>query len=88
LRIRKVIGKCKRCGKGGFFHRVNKSGLCDDCERIEMLQAKQDALTAGIEQYKKAYQDEKKKVEAIREECQKEEAALYEIKEKRELVYK
>lgn len=29
------MAKCKKCGKGGIFFKVNSNGICKDCERIE-----------------------------------------------------
>lgn len=33
---RKEVAKCKKCGKGGFFHPVNSNGLCISCVTSEL----------------------------------------------------
>jgi len=42
------MAKCKDCGKGGFFFKVNSAGLCKDCERISILKAKENRLLCDI----------------------------------------
>jgi DNA repair exonuclease SbcCD ATPase subunit len=69
----KDMATCKRCGKGGFFHKVNEHRLCVDCARVEALEAEADSLKNDIARYKAAYQ--------------KEENEYNEIKEKKEIFY-
>ena len=42
------MAKCKDCGKGGFFFKVNSNGLCKECERISILKAKENKLLSDI----------------------------------------
>jgi hypothetical protein len=49
------MAKCKRCGKGGLFHKVNGQGFCKDCERIVALEADEQRLRESIEQSKAVY---------------------------------
>jgi hypothetical protein len=42
------MAKCKDCGKGGFFFKVNSEGLCKECERISILKAKELKLLSDI----------------------------------------
>jgi hypothetical protein len=38
------MAKCSRCGKKGFFLKLNPSGICTECERIEKLKIETKAL--------------------------------------------
>jgi hypothetical protein len=49
------MAKCKRCGKGGLFLKVNDNGVCADCERIEKLEAEENRLKSGIEHFQSEY---------------------------------
>ena len=42
------MAKCKRCGKGGLFFKVNTNGICKDCERIEKLEEDIIRLEHGL----------------------------------------
>ncbi len=37
--------KCKRCGKRGFFLKLSKSGYCEKCETVSMLERAKSSLT-------------------------------------------
>jgi hypothetical protein len=52
--ITRLIGMatCKRCGKGGLFHRVNDRGLCVNCTRIEALEAESQKIQEEIDRFK------------------------------------
>jgi hypothetical protein len=67
------MAKCKRCGKGGLFHKVNEQGLCKDCERIVALEVYEQRLRKSIEQSKVAYT--------------KAQSAYAEINEKKQAIY-
>jgi hypothetical protein len=43
------MGKCKGCGKGGLFYKVNEDGLCNECARIKKLKADEYKLSQTIE---------------------------------------
>jgi hypothetical protein len=43
------MARCKRCGKGGLFFKINADGICNDCERIEGLEAEEKQLKSRIE---------------------------------------
>jgi len=38
------MAKCSKCGKKGFFLKLNSSGICVDCERIEKLRIETQTL--------------------------------------------
>jgi hypothetical protein len=42
------MAKCRHCGKGGLFHKVNENGLCVDCARIEALEIEAQKLQEDI----------------------------------------
>lgn len=42
------MAKCNKCGKGGFFFKVNSNGICKECERIARLQAEERQLQERI----------------------------------------
>jgi hypothetical protein len=85
------MATCRRCGKGGFFHKVNEQRLCVDCARIEVLESEADSLKNDIERYKAAYQNEiekaKEGIQQFMSLHKKEEAKYNEIKEKKETFY-
>ena len=64
------MAKCRRCGKGGLFHKVSKQGLCKDCERIVALEADEWRLHESIEQSKAAYAEVKNAYAEINEKKQ------------------
>jgi chromosome segregation ATPase len=67
------MARCKRCGKGGFFHKVNEHGLCADCTRIEDLELEAQNIQENINQ-----------LESLRSANL---TAYNEIKEKKETLY-
>jgi hypothetical protein len=44
------MAKCRRCGKGGLFFKVNGDGLCDYCSRIVSLEQENGSLKSVIEE--------------------------------------
>jgi hypothetical protein len=46
------MARCKRCGKGGLFHKVNERGICVDCARIEALEVEAQKIQEDIERLK------------------------------------
>lgn len=42
------MAKCSRCGKSGFFFKVEPSGTCKDCNRIVQLEADERAIILRI----------------------------------------
>jgi hypothetical protein len=69
----KKMARCKRCGKGGLFHKVNRDGLCVDCARIESLEIEARRLQDDIDRFK-----------SLRTTC---EIAYNEIEEKKDKLY-
>jgi hypothetical protein len=67
------MATCKRCGKGGLFHKVNEHGLCVDCARIEALEIEAWKIQDDIDNFK-----------SLRTENER---AYNEIKEKRDVLY-
>jgi hypothetical protein len=46
------MARCKRCGKGGLFHKVNERGLCVDCARIDALEFEAQKIQEDIDRFK------------------------------------
>jgi hypothetical protein len=67
------MAKCSRCNKNGVFFKVNSSGICKDCERIEKLEQDETLL--------------KDKIEILQTEFQKIEQSYKNIKENRDMLY-
>jgi LPXTG-motif cell wall-anchored protein len=67
------MATCKRCGKSGFFHKVNERGLCLDCARIEALELEARKIQEEINNFKTLRAAD--------------ETAYNEIKEKKEILY-
>ena len=67
------MAKCKHCGKGGLFFKVNINNICKDCERIEKLEHEEANL--------------KKEIENLQINHQKTEQSYNDIKERRDTLY-
>jgi hypothetical protein len=67
------MAKCKKCSKSGIFFKVNTSGVCKECERIEKLDQEEARL--------------KKEIEILQLEHQKTEQSYNDIKERRDSLY-
>jgi len=67
------MAKCKRCGKGGLFFKVNVTGICRECERVEKLEQEEARLN--------------KEIETLQNERQKTEQSYNDIKERRDTLY-
>jgi hypothetical protein len=67
--VNKGIGmaKCRRCGKGGLFHKVNADGLCVDCERIAKLEKEERQLRTDIEQLTNDFSQVKESYKEIKQ---------------------
>jgi chromosome segregation ATPase len=61
------VAKCKRCGKGGLFLKVNVNGVCANCERIEKLEAEESQLKSSIEQLKTNHLQTEKSYQEIKQ---------------------
>jgi hypothetical protein len=85
------MAKCKRCGKGGLFFKVNTGGICKDCERIEKLEHEENQIKYEIErlkgEYNKTENQLKNEIENIKGERQKTEQSYNDIKEHRNILY-
>lgn len=46
--------KCKNCSKRGLFLRLNRDGLCEDCEIIEQIKSKPRPTVKEINELQKA----------------------------------
>jgi chromosome segregation ATPase len=62
-----IMAKCKRCGKGGLFLRVNTNGVCTNCERIEKLETEENQLKTNIEQLKTDHSQTEKSYQEIKQ---------------------
>jgi len=68
------MAKCNKCGKGGFFFKVNSNGICKECERIAILQAEERQL--------------QERIAKIQTDFSVNEKSYNEMKDKREVLYK
>ena len=67
------MAKCNKCGKSGFFFKVNTDGKCTDCERLALLVQEEELL--------------QKKLASTKDEINKTDNALKEIKLNKESIY-
>lgn len=68
------MAKCNKCGKGGFFFKVNSNGICKECDRI-----------AGIEEKERQLQE---RISKIQSDISINEKSYNETKDKRDVLYK
>ncbi len=68
------MARCKDCGKGGFFFKVNSDSLCKECERISALKTKEQKLQNDIK--------------ALEDACAKCKNEYVDIKTKRDELYR
>ena len=61
------MAKCKKCNKGGFFFKVNTSGVCKECERIEKLEHEESRLKQEIETLQSQRQEAQQSYDTIKE---------------------
>ncbi|HOV13233.1 MAG TPA: GIY-YIG nuclease family protein [Spirochaetota bacterium] len=59
------MAKCKKCGKGGIFFKVNSNGICKDCERITNLQMEEETLREKFLNTEKSYNEIKNKRDSL-----------------------
>lgn len=65
------MAKCKRCGRGGLFRKLNESGLCSDCAALEMIEAHQVRLTSEIQQLENRLENKKEEYDLLKNEAKK-----------------
>ena len=51
------MAKCNRCGKKGFFLKLNSNGICSECERIEKLKIETKTLEDNINKLTTEYKN-------------------------------
>jgi hypothetical protein len=68
-----TVAKCKKCGKGGFFQKLNEKGLCSNCAINERLQIEESNLQAHIELLK----GEISKIQLERQEVESDRQKIY-----------
>jgi chromosome segregation ATPase len=68
------MAKCNKCGKGGFFFKVNSNGICKECDRIAILQAEERQL--------------QERISKIQSDISINEKSYNETKDKRDVLYK
>lgn len=52
------MAKCNRCGKKGFFLKVNENGLCADCQRAVQLEQEYKQASDRLEEVRKELSDQ------------------------------
>lgn len=73
------MAKCRKCGKKGFFLRVNPDGLCNDCQRSSVLEAEENRLRQSIESLSSQLVEKDKMYQSISEKAKAD--ALSEVEE-------
>jgi hypothetical protein len=68
------MAKCNKCGKGGFFFKVNLQGICKECDRINELQKEEQQLI--------------EKISTLRADISKKEISISEMENNRVNIYK
>ena len=94
------MAKCTRCGKKGLFLKVNKNGLCNDCQSLLYREAEAQRINQQIEQLNiqlSSVTDDFNRITTQRNEVYKEifekasqdalKAVEQEIKDKKELLF-
>jgi hypothetical protein len=61
------MARCRRCGKGGLFLKINKDGVCVNCERIERLEKEENHLKSSIEKLKTDHSQTEKSYHEIKQ---------------------
>lgn len=59
------MAKCKRCGKKGFFLRLNQDGICSNCERIVLLEQQEMELQYRISELNNHLQNQEEMYQDI-----------------------
>lgn len=52
------MAKCNRCGKKGFFLKVNENGLCADCQRTVQIEQEYQLASKKLEEIRKELSDQ------------------------------
>ena len=73
------MGKCKRCGRKGFFFKVNSDGLCKNCEILEKLENEEKELKEKVSILSSKLSDQEKLMKELSDQAK--EAALADIEE-------
>lgn len=73
------MGKCKRCGRKGFFFKVNSDGLCKNCEILEKLENEEKFLNEKVSNLSSKLSDQEKLMKELSDQAK--EAALADIEE-------
>jgi hypothetical protein len=85
------MAKCKHCGKGGLFLKVNAGGLCIDCERINKLEEEEHRIRDSIGKLDKYYSQEegqlKASIERLNKYYSEVEESYKETKQNRDRLY-
>lgn len=71
------MGKCKKCGRKGFFFKVNSDGLCKNCEVLEQLENQEKLLNEKVSALSSKLSDQEHLMKELSEQAKKE--ALSEI---------
>ena len=73
------MGKCKRCGRKGFFFKVNSDGLCKNCEILEKLEKEEKVLNEKVSNLSLKLSDQEKLMKELSDQAK--EVALADIEE-------
>ena len=71
------MGKCKRCGRKGFFFKVNSDRLCKNCEVLEKLENEEKVLNQKVSNLSSKLSDQEKLMKELSDQAK--EAALADI---------
>lgn len=65
------MAKCKRCGRGGLFRKVNSQGLCPDCAALQEIESTRNSLSKEIEQLEQALNERQSTYDELKASAQK-----------------
>lgn len=74
------MGKCSKCGRKGFFFKVNSEGLCADCAALKIIEKEKQELEEKISEKKNSLSE-------IRQKTAMETAELKKLETERQKTY-
>lgn len=85
------MAKCAKCGRKGFFLRVDQNGLCQNCAAIAEFERNRDELQSEIHRLEETLSDRQSAFEALKQEAEDAAAKelhdiLTELEEKKDAV--
>ena len=84
------MGKCKRCGRKGFFFKVNSDRLCKNCEVLEKLENEEKVLNQKVSNLSSKLSDQEKLMKELSDQAKEDALAdiIEQISQKNEELQK